>query len=176
MPDRLPGLLNQELAVSRFIAVLPEAHPLAALECVPLAELVKERFVDAREGFGTRVTLDRRLSELGLSRRVATEVSDLGEIPRFVAARLALRKHCSDCSPNGSAAPHAHPAERGGAWLGQANAEPAARSRTCRRRPGSKLREHNRAGRPGLRKWGRGPCVAQHCTWPFRKSSATMEG
>ena len=90
LPERLPGLLNQELAVSPFVAVLPEAHPLAALQRVPLGELVKQRFVDAGEGFGTRVTLDRRLSELGLDRRVATEVSDLGEIPRFVAARLGV--------------------------------------------------------------------------------------
>jgi DNA-binding transcriptional LysR family regulator len=90
LPERLPGLLNRELAVSPFVAVLPQAHPLATRERVPLDELVRERFVDAREGFGTRVTLDRRLGELGLIRRVATEVSDLGEIPRFVAARLGV--------------------------------------------------------------------------------------
>jgi DNA-binding transcriptional LysR family regulator len=90
LPGQLPGLQYQRLAVSPFVVVLPEEHPLASRNRVPLAELVDERFVDAREGFGNRATLDRRLSELGMSRRVATEVSDLGEIPRFVAARLGV--------------------------------------------------------------------------------------
>ncbi|MFF1878773.1 LysR family transcriptional regulator [Leifsonia sp. NPDC058230] len=90
LPGRLPGLRYQELMTSPFVAVLPRDHPLAGGERVRLADLVAERFVDASEGFGNRVTLDRRLSELGLTRRVATEVSDLGEIPRFVAARLGV--------------------------------------------------------------------------------------
>jgi DNA-binding transcriptional LysR family regulator len=90
LPGQLPGLHYQRLAVSPFVAVLPEEHPFASQKRVRLAELVSERFVDAGEGFGNRVTLDRRLSELGLSRHVATEVSDLGEIPRFVAARLGV--------------------------------------------------------------------------------------
>ncbi|WP_431277548.1 LysR family transcriptional regulator [Leifsonia poae] len=90
LPGQVPGLLHQRLAVSPFVAVLPEAHPLAGAQRVSLAELMTERFIDAREGFGNRVTLDRRLSELGLRRHIATEVSDLGEIPRFVAARLGV--------------------------------------------------------------------------------------
>ncbi|MFF1634802.1 LysR family transcriptional regulator [Leifsonia sp. NPDC058248] len=90
LPGRVPGLLYQQLTVSPFVAVLPEDHPLAAEPEVALAALMGEAFVDAREGFGNRVTLDRVLDERGLSRRVSTEVSDLGEIPRFVAARLGV--------------------------------------------------------------------------------------
>jgi DNA-binding transcriptional LysR family regulator len=90
LPGRLPGLLYRELATSPFVAVLPEGHPLAARSEVTIAELVTERFVDAREGFGNRVTLDARLADLGLTRRVAIELSDLGEIPRFVAAELGV--------------------------------------------------------------------------------------
>jgi DNA-binding transcriptional LysR family regulator len=90
LPGRMPGLLYQRLTVSPFVAVLPEDHPLAAEREVPLAALADDAFVDAREGFGNRVTLDRELDERGLSRRVSTEVSDLGEIPRFVAARLGV--------------------------------------------------------------------------------------
>jgi len=90
LPGRLPGLLYRTLTTSPFVAVLPERHPLASHRTVRLAELMAERFVDAREGFGNRVTLDARLAELGLSRRIATEVSDLGEIPRFVAAELGV--------------------------------------------------------------------------------------
>jgi len=90
LPGRLPGLLYRTLTTSPFVAVLPERHPLASHRTVGLAELMAERFVDAREGFGNRVTLDARLAELGLSRRIATELSDLGEIPRFVAAELGV--------------------------------------------------------------------------------------
>ncbi|WP_271176436.1 LysR family transcriptional regulator [Leifsonia poae] len=90
LPGRAPGLLHQELAVSPFVAVLAEDHPLAGRQAVSLAALADEPFIDARAGFGNRVTLDRALDERGLTRRISTEVSDLGEIPRFVAARLGV--------------------------------------------------------------------------------------
>lgn len=91
LPDAVPGVLEVALAEVSFVAVLPEDHPLAAGGgAVPLAALAAERWVDAREGFGNRVTLDRALTALGLARQIATEVSDLGEIPRFVAAGLGV--------------------------------------------------------------------------------------
>lgn len=90
LPGRLPDLHYRDLAHSPFVAVLPEAHPLAGASSVSLTELAGERWVDAREGFGNRATLDRALDALGIARRVSTEVSDLGEIPRFVAARLGV--------------------------------------------------------------------------------------
>ncbi|MFF2052228.1 LysR family transcriptional regulator [Leifsonia sp. NPDC058194] len=90
LPDRLPGLLERELAVSPFVALLPQSHPLASRAEVSLAELADEQWVDARAGFGNRVTLDRELAALGIVRHIPTELSDLGEIPRFVAARLGV--------------------------------------------------------------------------------------
>jgi len=90
LPDRLPGLLEHELAVSPFVALLPASHPLAGRTEVSLSELAEEQWVDAREGFGNRVTLDRELAARGIVRHVPTELSDLGEIPRFVAARLGV--------------------------------------------------------------------------------------
>jgi len=90
LPDRLPGLLEHELAVSPFVALLPASHPLAGRVEVSLSELAEEQWVDAREGFGNRVTLDRELAARGIVRHVPTELSDLGEIPRFVAARLGV--------------------------------------------------------------------------------------
>jgi DNA-binding transcriptional LysR family regulator len=90
LPDRIPGLLERELAVSPFVALVAAGHPLAARAEVSLADLADEQWVDAREGFGNRVTLDRELAARGLTRRVPTELSDLGEIPRFVAARLGV--------------------------------------------------------------------------------------
>ena len=90
LPDRLPGLLERELAVSPFVAVLPVTHPLAGRAEVSLSELAGEQWVDARPGFGNRITLDRELTARGIVRHVPTELSDLGEIPRFVAARLGV--------------------------------------------------------------------------------------
>lgn len=91
LPDSVPGVIELTLAEVPFVAVLPEGHPLAAGDgAVPLEALAAERWVDAREGFGNRVTLDRALTAAGLTRQIATEVSDLGEIPRFVAAGLGV--------------------------------------------------------------------------------------
>jgi DNA-binding transcriptional LysR family regulator len=90
LPDAVPGVIELPLAEVPFVAVLPEGHPLAAHDEVALGALAPERWVDAREGFGNRVTLDRALGAAGLSRQIATEVSDLGEIPRFVAAGLGV--------------------------------------------------------------------------------------
>lgn len=92
LPDAVPGVARLTLAEVPFVAVLPEGHPLAAADggAVPLESIAAERWVDAREGFGNRVTLDRALAAAGLTRQIATEVSDLGEIPRFVAAGLGV--------------------------------------------------------------------------------------
>jgi DNA-binding transcriptional LysR family regulator len=90
LPDAVPDLLTRPLADSPFRAVLPEAHPLAGKRTVSLADLAAEPWVDARSGFGNRVALDRAFAAHGLSRRVPTELADLGEIPRFVAAGLGV--------------------------------------------------------------------------------------
>jgi len=90
LPDAAPDLITRPLVDSPFLAVLPEGHPLARRRSVALTDLAEEAWVDSRAGFGNRVTLDRALQALGLTRRVPTELSDLGEIPRFVAAGLGV--------------------------------------------------------------------------------------
>ncbi|MFF9564714.1 LysR family transcriptional regulator [Leifsonia sp. NPDC014704] len=90
LPDAVPDLIMRPLVDSPFLVVLPEDHPLARRRTVALADLAEEAWVDSRAGFGNRVTLDRALQALGLTRRVPTELSDLGEIPRFVAAGLGV--------------------------------------------------------------------------------------
>lgn len=90
LPGRLPDLSTRDLASSPFVAILPSGHPLATGAPVSLAALAGERWIDARPGFGNRVTLDRAFESLGRTRQVPTEVSDLGEIPPFVAARLGV--------------------------------------------------------------------------------------
>ncbi|MCU1421055.1 MAG: hypothetical protein JWN36_706 [Microbacteriaceae bacterium] len=79
-----------ELARSEFVAVLPAGHPLAGRASVRLADLARDPWVDAPEGFGNRIALERALASAGLSRAVTVQVSDLGDVPRFVAAGLGV--------------------------------------------------------------------------------------
>jgi DNA-binding transcriptional LysR family regulator len=90
LPNEVPDLLMRPLAVSPFVALLPASHPRVGESTVSLTELADEPWVDAPRGFGNRVTLDGALAALGLSRSVPTELADLGEIPRFVAAGLGV--------------------------------------------------------------------------------------
>jgi len=90
LPETVPDLLTRHLVDSPFRAVLPEGHPHAGDRSVSLADLADEPWVDSRAGFGNRVTLDRAFAALGLARRIPTELADLGEIPRFVAAGLGV--------------------------------------------------------------------------------------
>jgi len=87
---RAPGLERHLIASSPFVALLPAGHPLADRREVSLDALAASPFVDAVEGFGNRVTLDAALLWRGLTRQIAVEVADLGEIPRFVAAGLGV--------------------------------------------------------------------------------------
>ncbi|HEV7977560.1 LysR family transcriptional regulator [Amycolatopsis sp.] len=86
----LAGFRVLELASSAFVAVLPAAHPLAGKESVSLAELAGELWVDAPEGFGNRIAVERAFAAAGLGRTVKAEVADLGEVPRFVRAGLGV--------------------------------------------------------------------------------------
>ena len=91
LPARdLAGLDVLVLAQTRFVAVLPQGHPLAARDGVTMHDLAQERFVDSPEGFGNRVVIERAFAEAGITRAVSAVVSDLGEIPRFVAADLGV--------------------------------------------------------------------------------------
>jgi DNA-binding transcriptional LysR family regulator len=91
LPDQdLVGLSVLALASTTFVAVLPEGHPLAGRDSVALRDLADARFIDTPAGFGNRVVIERAFAEAGITRTVATEVSDLAEVPRFVAADLGI--------------------------------------------------------------------------------------
>jgi DNA-binding transcriptional LysR family regulator len=91
LPERdLVGLSSLTLASTRFVAVLPDDHALVERPSVALGEIAHERFIDTPLGFGNRVVIERAFAEAGLARTVSTQVSDLSEVPRFVAARLGI--------------------------------------------------------------------------------------
>ena len=83
-------MLFRSLAETRFVAVLPQGHPLASRKRLTLRDLADERFVDTPPGFGNRVVIERAFAAAGIARTVSTVVSDLTEIPRFVAAELGI--------------------------------------------------------------------------------------
>ena len=91
LPDRdLAGLAVLPLATTTFVAVLPDGHPLAGRDSLTLRDLADSRFIDTPAGFGNRVVIERAFAEAGVARTVATQVSDLAEVPRFVAADLGI--------------------------------------------------------------------------------------
>ena len=86
----LAGLAVLELVTTTFVVVLPTDHPLAARPSVALRDLEHERFIDTPPGFGNRVVIERAFAEARITRSVSAEVSDLAEVPRFVAAHLGV--------------------------------------------------------------------------------------
>ena len=86
----LAGLEVLTLAQTRFVVVLGVGHPLARRKNLSLRDLADERFVDSPPGFGNRVVIERAFADAGITRFVTTVASDLGEIPRFVAADLGI--------------------------------------------------------------------------------------
>jgi len=86
----LAGLEVLVLAQTRFVVVLPQEHPLASRTALTLRDLADEKFVDTPPGFGNRVVIERAFAEAGVARAVSTVVSDLSEVPRFVAAKLGI--------------------------------------------------------------------------------------
>lgn len=84
------GLATHRLAITRYVALLPPGRDLARQKTISLADLAKERFVDAPVGFGNRDILDGALNGLGVSRDVAIEATETAAIPVFVAAGLGV--------------------------------------------------------------------------------------
>ncbi len=89
-PRDLNDLGSLTIITTEFIAVLPSTHSLASATRLRVDELVDEPFVDTPPGFGNRVVFDRALAAAGLTRNVSTVVSDLGDVPRYVAAGLGI--------------------------------------------------------------------------------------
>lgn len=88
--EDLPEVDWLVLATTDLVAVLPSGHALAEGKSLALDKIVGEHFVDTPPGFGNRVVLERSLAAAGLSRTVSTTVSDLGDVPRYVAAGLGI--------------------------------------------------------------------------------------
>lgn len=89
-PADLPGLSTHLLAQADFVVVMRDDDELATRSTVSLAEVAGRRQIDTPRGYGNRVVLDRAFGAKGIPRVVATELSDLTAVPRFVAAGLGI--------------------------------------------------------------------------------------
>ncbi len=79
LPDAPPaGLHTRLVAAFELLLVVPDSHPLAGRESVPLAELAGMSFVDGPPGYGNRSAVDRAFTAAGVQRTVALEVADIG--------------------------------------------------------------------------------------------------
>ena len=92
-----PPVRERELAVEvvrrePLVAVLPEAHPLAAADSVPLEELEGEPFVVYPSHFRSVVhdAVEETCEAHGFLPRVALEVSETATLVSFVAAGLGV--------------------------------------------------------------------------------------
>lgn len=85
------GAVSRPLASFPYVAVLPEAHPLARIDGpIALAELARDDWIDVLPGFGNRVQLDGELARRGVTRHVVAEVGELAAVPEYVAAGLGV--------------------------------------------------------------------------------------
>jgi DNA-binding transcriptional LysR family regulator len=92
-----PPVRDGDLAVEvvrsePLVAVLPETHPLAAAETVPLEELEEEPFVVYPSHFRSVVhdAVEKTCAAHGFLPRVALEVSETATLVSFVAAGLGV--------------------------------------------------------------------------------------
>ena len=92
-----PPVRERELAIEvvrrePLVAVLPQAHPLAATAVVPLEELSREPFVVYPSHFRSVVhdAVEETCAAHGFLPRVALEVSETATLVSFVAAGLGV--------------------------------------------------------------------------------------
>lgn len=87
------GTVSRALGSFRYVALLPETHPLCARdprEPVALSELAGDDWIDVLPGYGNRVQLDGELERRGISRHLVAEVGELPSVPEYVAAGLGV--------------------------------------------------------------------------------------
>ncbi|MEV6239132.1 LysR family transcriptional regulator [Lentzea sp. NPDC051838] len=78
LPGDVPdGILLDELAHSVMDLVVPNDHPLAHKEEVPIGDLAGLDFIDSPLGYGNRAVADRAFAHAAVPRRVTLEMSDI---------------------------------------------------------------------------------------------------
>jgi DNA-binding transcriptional LysR family regulator len=90
-PVRSPeALIVEPLASEPLVLACCPGHPFAARTHIEPAELRDERFVDFQRDWGTRDLADRVLTDAGIDRRVALEVTDVHSLLDLVTFGLGV--------------------------------------------------------------------------------------
>ncbi|MBK6012408.1 LysR family transcriptional regulator substrate-binding protein [Streptomyces sp. MBT53] len=76
----------RQFATIPYVVILPSEHPLARRERIALQDLAHENFVSGAGGFGSRAAMDRAFGELGITRRVSVEITDIASAASYVRA------------------------------------------------------------------------------------------
>jgi DNA-binding transcriptional LysR family regulator len=88
--ERNSGIAVIPLASEPILLAVPPGHRFASRDVVGVDELDGESFVEAPQGWGTRLVTDRALAAAGVRRDVTVEVGDLATLVELVRAGLGL--------------------------------------------------------------------------------------
>lgn len=88
--DPTPDITTTMIACEDLIVVCSKGHPLATKRESSLAELTPYSFVDFEPDLGTRKLIDNAFLDIGVERRTAFEVSDLGTLLDLVTRGLGI--------------------------------------------------------------------------------------
>jgi DNA-binding transcriptional LysR family regulator len=103
----VPELQLHPLGEDELVVIAPEGHRFAAVDEVPLDDLVREPFVVREAGSGTRQVAEAYLRRAGVdpgALRVVAELSGIDAIKAAVAAGLGVSIISRSALPNGGAA------------------------------------------------------------------------
>ena len=84
------GIQLIDLAASTLDLVLPEGHPLAEQDTVPIHRLADLNFIDAPVGYGSRTVADQAFASAGVRRRVVIEITEYAIGPDYVRNGLGV--------------------------------------------------------------------------------------
>jgi DNA-binding transcriptional LysR family regulator len=85
-----PGVTLTPLASEPILLAVPPGHRLESRDVVRLSDLEGETFVEAPEGWGTRLVTEQALLKAGIERIVSVQVADLATLTELVRAELGL--------------------------------------------------------------------------------------
>jgi DNA-binding transcriptional LysR family regulator len=91
IPNRShPGVTLTPLASEPILLAVPPGHRLEHRSVIELSDLAGETFVEAPEGWGTRLITEQALAKAGVERSVSVQVADLATLTELVRAELGL--------------------------------------------------------------------------------------
>jgi len=86
----MPEIEWQPLWTEEMFIVAHQDHPLASRKDVKLADLVQEKFIVLKQGYGSRAIFDQAFASIEASPNIAFEGDELVSVLGFVSANLGI--------------------------------------------------------------------------------------